>query len=173
MVTGVESSDDGRASIRLDVNGMAIAAAGGLALSYPIVLWLMFRAHGWILGPGGKPLITDFLVFWLAGLSALKGAAAAAYVPQFLHAHQVATVGHSFAGQLPWRNSPLFFFVAAPLALLPYLWSFLIWVAGSLLAYCLVVSRIRHRASHCSSPARRPLSSSTPSAARTALFRPR
>ena len=129
-------------SFHLDARGLATAAACGLALAYPAYLGLMFRSHDWILGPGGRPLITDFLVFHLAGAAALQGAAASAYIPQLHHAAEVAAIGHAFAGQLPWRNSPLFFFVAAALALLPYFWAFVVWVAGSLAVYSLVVSRI-------------------------------
>jgi hypothetical protein len=129
-------------SIRLDARTLATAAAASFALAYPVCLWQMFQSHGWIFGPGGRPSVTDFMVFWLAGQSALNGAAAAAYVPQFHHAAEVAMSGHTFAGQLPWRNSPLFFFVAAPLALLPYMWSFIFWVSGSLAIYSVVVWRI-------------------------------
>ncbi|HEY3637216.1 MAG TPA: glycosyltransferase family 87 protein [Rhizomicrobium sp.] len=142
MVTEAERTSGALANLRPDPRGLAIAATAGLALAYPVCLWMMFRSHDWILGPGGKPLITDFLVFWLAGQSALKGAAAAAYIPQSLHAIQVAVTGHAFAGQLPWRNSPLFFFIATPLALLPYYLAFLVWVAGTVAAYSVVVSRI-------------------------------
>jgi arabinofuranan 3-O-arabinosyltransferase len=132
----------GPVSFHLDVLGLATAAACGLAVAYPACLELMFRSHDWILGRAGRPSITDFLVFWLAGHSALNGAAAAAYVPQLHHAAEVAATGHAFAGQLPWRNSPVFFFVAAGLALLPYFWAFLLWVTGTLAIYSLVISRI-------------------------------
>ncbi len=122
--------------------GIAVAAAGGLALAYPAYLFLMFRAHDWILTSNGRPDITDFLVFWLAGRAALHGAAAAAYDPHLFHAAEVAATGHAFAGQLPWRYSPPFLFVVAALALLPYLPAFLIWVAGTLAAFSVSVFRI-------------------------------
>jgi len=128
--------------IRLDARALGTALAASFALVYPAVLWQMFHAGNWIFGPGGRPSVTDFMVFWLAGHSALKGVAAAAYVPQLHHAAEVAMSGHAFAGQLPWRNSPLFFFVAAPLALLPYVAAFILWVAGSLAIYTLVIWRI-------------------------------
>ncbi|HEX4156926.1 MAG TPA: glycosyltransferase family 87 protein [Rhizomicrobium sp.] len=142
MVTEVRRAGASASSIRLDARALATAVAASFALAYPVCLWQMFQSHGWIFGLGGRPSVTDFMVFWLAGQSALKGMAAAAYVPQFHHAAEVAMSGHAFAGQLPWRNSPLFFFVAAPLALLPYMWSFIVWVAGSLAIYSVVVWRI-------------------------------
>ena len=116
--------------------------AGGLAFAYPAYLLLMFYSHDWILAAGGRPTVTDFLVFWLAGHSALHGAAASAYVPAVHHAAEAAAAGHGFSGQLPWRYAPSFFFVAAPLALLPYLAAFLAWVAATLALYAAMASRI-------------------------------
>jgi hypothetical protein len=115
---------------------------GGLAFAYPIYLALMYRSHDWILTANGRPTITDFLVFWLAGRSALHGAAAAAYDPGFLHAAEAAAAGHGFAGHLPWRYAPHFLFIVSLLALLPYLVAFLVWVAGSLAAYAAIICRI-------------------------------
>jgi hypothetical protein len=142
MVTEVREAEAGPSPIRLDARALGIAVAASFALAYPVLLWKMFHLHGWILGPGNLLSVTDFMVFWLAGHSALQGAAEAAYVPQLHHAAEAAMSGHPFAGQLPWRNSPVFFFVAAPLALLPYVLSFVLWVATSLAVYALVVWRI-------------------------------
>ncbi len=121
---------------------LAALVCGGLAFAYPAYLVLMFHSHDWILTANGHPAITDFLVFWLAGRSALQGAAAAAYDPHFLHAAEAAAAGHAFAGHLPWRYAPHFLFVVSALALLPYMLAFLVWVAGSLAAYAAVISRI-------------------------------
>ena len=142
MLTEVQPTGESPASIRLDVRSLATVVAASFALTYPVCLWQMFHSGGWIFGPNGHPSVTDFMVFWLAGCSALKGTAAAAYVPQLHHAAEAAMSGHGFAGQLPWRNSPLFFLVAAPLALLPYMWAFIVWVASSLALYSFVVWRI-------------------------------
>jgi hypothetical protein len=142
MVSETQQVLERPVSLRLDARGLATAAAASFALTYPVCLWQMLRSHDWILAANGHPGVTDFMVFWLAGHSALKGAAAAAYVPQLHHAAEVAMSGHAFAGQLPWRNSPLFFFVAALLALLPYVWSFVVWVAATLAVYSFVVFRI-------------------------------
>jgi hypothetical protein len=126
----------------LTPQGIAAALARGFALAYPICLALMFRSHDWILASQGRPVVTDFLVFWLAGRAALHGAAAAAYDPHFLHAAEVVSAGHAFAGQLPWRYSPHFLFLVAVLALLPYVSAFLVWVGGTLAAFSITVSRI-------------------------------
>jgi arabinofuranan 3-O-arabinosyltransferase len=125
-----------------DVGTLVSALAGGLALAYPVYLILMFRSHDWIIAAHGRPAVTDFLVFWLAGKAALHGAAAAAYDPNIHHALEVAAAGREFSGQLPWRYSPLFFFVVAPLAVIPYLPAFIVWVGGMLAAFAMTLSRI-------------------------------
>ncbi|HEY3778231.1 MAG TPA: glycosyltransferase family 87 protein [Rhizomicrobium sp.] len=126
----------------MSATGVAAALCGGLALAYPTYLALMYRSHDWIIAANGRPAITDFLVFWLAGRSALHGAAATAYDPHFLHAAEAAAAGHAFTGALPWRYAPHFLFVVGALALLPYLIAFLVWVAGSLAIFALTIGRI-------------------------------
>src|ERR1700686_249571 len=97
-----QTAPDKRSLPALNVSIVASALAGGLALAYPAYLVLMFRSHDWIIAAHGRPAITDFLVFWLAGKVALQGAAATAYDPTIHHALEVAAAGHKFAGQLPW-----------------------------------------------------------------------
>ncbi|HWY15384.1 MAG TPA: glycosyltransferase family 87 protein [Rhizomicrobium sp.] len=128
--------------VAIAVSTLALMFAGGMALAYPAYLGLMFRSHAWILVSNGRPAITDFLVFWLAGASALRGAAAAAYDPHLLHVAEVAAAGHEFSHHLPWRYSPLFLFVAAALALLPYVTAFLVWVGATLAVFSLAIFRI-------------------------------
>jgi arabinofuranan 3-O-arabinosyltransferase len=121
---------------------LARIGAGGLALAYPVYLTLMFQAHSWIAETDGRPSVSDFLVFWLAGRSALRGAAAAVYDPRLHHAAEVAVSGHEFARHMSWHYPPLFLFVAAGLALIPYIASFLFWVASTLALYSVTIFRI-------------------------------
>jgi arabinofuranan 3-O-arabinosyltransferase len=137
-----QTAPDRRSFAGLNVSMVASALAGGLALAYPAYLVLMFKSHDWIIAAHGRPAVTDFLVFWLAGKAALHGAAAAAYDPAIHHALEVAAAGHPFTGQLPWRYSPIFFFLVAPLALIPYLPAFIVWVGATLAAFGLTLSRI-------------------------------
>jgi hypothetical protein len=139
MVPETGQLRDNAARLRLDPAALAGIVAGGFALAYPAFLALMFQSHSWIVEANGRPGITDFLVLWLAGHSALHGAAAATYDPQLLHAAEVAAAGRDFTTQLPWRYPPLFLFVAAALALLPYVQAFLVWICGPLLAFILAV----------------------------------
>ena len=80
----------------------------------------------------GRPVGTDFSSFWTAGRMALDGHAAAAYDWK---AHwDVQKQTHGVDLFYPWSYPPVFFFVAAALAALPYLPAFLLWQGGSLLA---------------------------------------
>lgn len=137
-----EIAPNGKSVSILDIRTLVSALAGGLALAYPAYLFLMFKSHSWIMDAHGRPAVTDFLVFWLAGKAALHGAAAAAYDPAIHHAFEVATAGHSFTGQLPWRYLPLFFFVVTPLALVSYLPAFIVWVGATLVTFALTLSKI-------------------------------
>jgi len=121
---------------------VALLAAGGVALAYPFYLSLMFRSANWILDTHGRPSVSGFLVFWETGRAVLRGAAASAYDPRILHAAEVAAAGHEFTRHMSWQYPPLFFFVAAGLALLPYVPAFLFWIASTLAVYGLVVWRI-------------------------------
>lgn len=133
-------------SVRKDVDvtpaGLAAILCGGLALAYPVYLGMMFQSHAWILAASGRPSVTDFQVFWLAGKFALHGAAAAAYDPHLLHAAEAAAAGHGFSGEMPWRYAPHFLFFVAPLAWLPYVAAFITWVAGSTAVYAFVAWRV-------------------------------
>jgi hypothetical protein len=130
------------AESQVDPATMAGIFAGGLALAYPFYLFIMYRSGDWIVGTNGRPSLSDFLVFWLAGRSALRGAAAAVYDPRIHHAAEVAVTGHEFTRHMSWHYPPLFLFVAAGLALLPYVASFIAWIATTLALYSVVIFRI-------------------------------
>src|SRR5436190_12143290 len=117
------------------------AVAGAWIVLLGIALW---RQH-WIIDRHHAPIVTDYLEVWVAGKLALKGTAAAAYDRAFHHAAQVAAIGHPFKGFLGWHYPPLFLLVAAALALLPYAWSFVIWVSASFALYAPVLWQIARR----------------------------
>jgi hypothetical protein len=122
-----------------------VVGAAAIVFGYIASLALLFVRHAWIIDAGGHPKVTDFLEVWAAGLSVLKGAAAAPYDWQLHHAAQVAVVGHPFAGFLGWHYPPLFLFVAAGLALLPYAASFIAWDALSAALFASVIAKIAQR----------------------------
>jgi hypothetical protein len=122
-----------------------IVAAASAVVSYLSELVLKLIQHDWIVDGHGHPLVTDFLEVWVAGLSVLKGAPAAPYDWHLHHAAQVAAVGHSFPGFLGWHYPPLFLFVAGALALLPYFWAFIVWVAATAALYAGMIAKIAQR----------------------------
>jgi arabinofuranan 3-O-arabinosyltransferase len=142
----------------LDIRAVASMVGGGLALAYPVYLGLMFRTHDWILNAQGtRPGVTDFLEVWVAGRSALKGDAAAAYDPKLHHLAQVAVAGHEFHHYLWWHYPPLFLFVAAGLAMIPYTAAFIGWLSGTLALYGAAIAAIARSRSAgllaCATPA--------------------
>jgi alpha-1,2-mannosyltransferase len=122
---------------------------GARLWAYPriaLVLYVMLAA-GWfvlsknLLDASGKPLGYDFIAFWTASDLALQGRAIEAYDPQKIFAAAEAVVPgikYLFA----WHYPPVFHLVVLPLALLPYLWSYALWMAATLALYLGVLRRI-------------------------------
>src|ERR1043166_5214064 len=103
----------------VDSRDLMLAIVGAVACAWVVLLAIALWTHHWIIDSRTAPLVTDYLEVWVAGKSALKGAATAAYDPYIHHAAQVAVVGHGFKGSLGWHYPPLFLFAAATLALFP------------------------------------------------------
>src|SRR5436309_8666903 len=101
--------------IALSAGKFSVAIAGGFAFAWLACLAMMLQQHAWILDQAGRPIVIDFLEVWVAGRTALAGAAAATYNPDLHHAAQVAAAGHAFRGFLGWHYPPLYLFVAAGL----------------------------------------------------------
>ena len=88
----------------------------------------------------GRPLGTDFSVFWNAGRMANAGNAVGAWDPVQLNAAARETHGGSIDPSA-WLYPPVFLFVASALAALPYVPALILWQAGclALLGIALVV----------------------------------
>ena len=100
---------------------LVIAHAVYLAASY----W-----HGlWIVGPDGKGSPSDFVNVWAAGRLVLEGHAPLAYDWPAHKAVEAAAVGYDFDGYFGWHYPPMFLFVAAALALIPYGAAYALWLA--------------------------------------------
>ena len=106
-----------------------------LALGFAIVLAGAWFGGNWLIDDYGRPIANDFVDVWAAGHLALDGHAAAAYDWQLHKAAEVAAVGHDFDNYYGWHYPPTFFFVAAPLALLPYTAAAVVWLGATLAAY--------------------------------------
>ncbi|MBE9558322.1 MAG: DUF2029 domain-containing protein [Proteobacteria bacterium] len=116
---------------------------------YPRIFLTVFilSASSWMLlsqdmlDPQGKPIGYDFLTFWSASKLALGGDPAAAFDMQKLFEVEQATVP-GIDKPFLWHYPPTFQLVTLPLALVPYIFSYLIWASLTLLAFVLVVRKL-------------------------------
>ena len=111
----------------------AIGVAGFLALSHDGV------------DPFGRPLGTDFLSFWTAARLTLAGNAAGAYDP-VIHAAAQQAAFPSAPGYYAFFYPPTFLLICLPLALLPYGWALLCWLAAGFATFIAVARRLVPRA---------------------------
>jgi hypothetical protein len=89
----------------------------------------LIGTHGLVL-PSGQLVFGDYVAFWSAGRLALEGRADEIYSIQAIVAmHEEAVPG--LAVVFPWRHPPTFLMIAAPLALLPFPASALLFLAAS------------------------------------------
>jgi alpha-1,2-mannosyltransferase len=90
----------------------------------------------------GIPLAADFANYWSASKLTLSGHPAIAYNINELQEVQQQVFGtHHYYG-CGWYYPPIFFLMVFPLGLMPYLLSFFIWIAITLILYIIVLSRI-------------------------------
>ncbi|AKU93493.1 hypothetical protein AKJ09_00157 [Labilithrix luteola] len=90
---------------------------------------------------GGEPLGYDFVTFWAASFMALKGRAAEAYDLRAIFEAEKTAVP-ALRATFAWFYPPTFHLVVLPLALLPYLASYLAFVVATLAGYVAVFRRI-------------------------------
>ena len=119
------------------VTAAAIASALGGAL---LLLALLLGARGTV-DAFGRPLGTDFSVFWNAGQLANAGHPVSAWSPGLLNAAARATHGPGVPASA-WLYPPVFLFVASALARLPYLPALLSWQLLSLLLAAAILSAV-------------------------------
>jgi alpha-1,2-mannosyltransferase len=124
------------------------------ARAYPLILLVTAAviAGIWValadglVDPMGKPVGTDFSNVWAAGKLALEGQPTAPYDPVLQHAAERKAFGGRDVPFFGWHYPPIFLMSAAMLALLPYGWALLAWMALTLPAYLLVIRAIVPRA---------------------------
>ncbi len=122
-----------RARLRLWTLAVLIASAGGL-------IYLVATSDG-LNDYQGRPLGTDFSNVYAAGTYVLEGRPAAPFDPRLQHAREQAIFGVKtpFYG---WHYPPLFLFVAAALALMPYPLALIVWQGVTLALYLLAIRAI-------------------------------
>jgi alpha-1,2-mannosyltransferase len=97
------------------------------------VIWIAL-ADG-LIDRNGKPIGTDFSNVWAAGKLVLNGEPQAPYDPVRQHAAEEEAFGGQQVPFYGWHYPPIFLLVGAGLALLPYAWALLAWMALTLPAY--------------------------------------
>lgn len=106
---------------------------------YPRIFLAVFAVSviAWVLAsqdlvdPNGKPLGYDFVTFWAASHLTLGGEPASAFdLARIFEAERSAVAGVRTI--YAWHYPPTFQLVTAPLALLPYIASYLVWTLATL-----------------------------------------
>jgi hypothetical protein len=105
-----------------------------------LAIGLVFHSN--IVDPNGFPLVFDFGVFWGAAHLALSGHPADAYQIAHLQSVVKMIIPIVTEGSYGWFYPPNFFLIISPLALLPYLYAYLVFMVLTLAAYVLVVQRV-------------------------------
>ena len=96
---------------------------------------------------------TDFSVFWTASHLVLQGHAESVYDISSFKQAEFAHFGASLQHQpLPWLYPPTMLLFIAPLALVPFLPAYFLFLAGSLLCYAFAVSRLSGLRAHLPHP---------------------
>lgn len=106
-----------------------------LALGYLIVLGGTFLKGDFLIDPQGRPIANDFVNVVAAGRLALGGTPAAAYDWPAHKQAEMGAIGHDFAGYYGWHYPPTFLFVAAALAMLPFLAAAIVSLLATLALY--------------------------------------
>ena len=124
----------------LNLKRLRLYSRTAVAVFLILALGLVFHSN--IIDPNGFPLVFDFGVFWGAAHLALQGHPADAYQVAHLQAVVQTIIPVVKEGSYGWFYPPSFFLIVTPLALLPYLWAYLVFMVLTLLAYGRVVQRI-------------------------------
>ncbi len=98
-----------------------------------------------LIDANGKPLGPDFVDVYAAGKMALQGDASSIYDWAKHHEAEQAVFGGHAIPYFGWHYPPLFLLIAAPLALLPYVWSLLLCLGATLAGYAGVIWRVVKR----------------------------
>ncbi len=111
-----------------------------LAIQLAVFGFIVAGTHGWIV-PLSRPTTTDFVSFYAAGVLADAGTPALAYD----RAAHLAAEEHVTAPGIEYQffnYPPVFILLCAALARLPYLVSFVVFEAATLVLYLVVACRI-------------------------------
>ena len=113
-----------------------------LALAYLVLLGGAYLDGNFLTDRQGQPIANDFVNVFAAGRLTLDGDPAAAYDWPLHKAAEERAVGHAFANYYGWHYPPTFLFVAAALAMLPYVVALVIWLTATLAVYAATLTGI-------------------------------
>lgn len=105
------------------------------------VIWVLRSKN--MVDPKGKPLGSDFITFWAASHVGLAGHPVDAYDFRLLFKAEKLAVPAS-NGVFAWYYPPPYYLVILPLALLPYVTAYWVFVLSTLACYVMVFRRIVH-----------------------------
>jgi alpha-1,2-mannosyltransferase len=119
---------------------MRLVAFAVLFASLVGLVAIVARSDGY-LDARGHPIGTDFANAYAAGTFVLEGRPEAPFDPASQHARQQEIFGANtpFYG---WHYPPIFLFIAAALALLPYGLALAVWLATTFLLYLMAIRAI-------------------------------
>ncbi len=115
-----------------------------LALTVIVSIFWIATSHG-LIDRVGNPIGTDFSNVYAAGTQVWDGKVDAVYDPPSQHRAEIAVFGGHYVPFYGWHYPPLFLTIAALLALLPYGWALLVYMAATLAAYLATLRAILPR----------------------------
>jgi alpha-1,2-mannosyltransferase len=124
-----------------------IFVSASLLFGYSFILFGCYLTiAGLLTKPGltdlmGKPLGSDFIVFYAASKLALNGDPTGIYSISKMNLIMTSVIGSNVTFY-PWHYPPSFLVIVLPLSLLPYGISFAIWIFSTLYGYLWIVRRI-------------------------------
>jgi alpha-1,2-mannosyltransferase len=128
------------------LNEARITAYSRLFLAiYVVAIVALLAVSPHLIDPNGKPVGTDFMNVWAAGKLVLGGRPAAVYDYAQHFAVQRQALPWSAGQDVPyfaWHYPPMFLFVAAGLALLPYGLALALWMLCTLPLYLAAIGEI-------------------------------
>lgn len=119
-----------------------MAFAFGLCFAQIAFLVAADALGQWWRGLNGELNTIDYVAFWAAGRMILDGHAGQLYDTVAHKAQIVAVLGHDFVGYYSLYYPPMFFAVMAAFAALPYLASYVVWLALTFPPYLFVIRKI-------------------------------
>lgn len=115
-----------------------------LVIWYALVAWT-FHSQAQGMALYGEPIGSDFIAYWTASDLALEGDPSKAYDQAAIAEVQRRMLPDRLAFA-PWIYPPTFLLLVLPLALLPYLWSYLAFMAVTFAGCLTVLRRLAPRA---------------------------